>query len=84
MEESEGSVAQMVASEAKVALRGQRNHMVHEHQVLLDVPDHFLEGHRNEEIQSQRTRLTESYMSMKLNTSRHLDELKSLNITKRD
>ena len=35
MEEHERRVAQVIGSEARDALRGQRSHMLHEHQVLL-------------------------------------------------
>ena len=35
MEENERRVAQVIGSEARDALRVQRSHMLHEHQVLL-------------------------------------------------
>ena len=35
MEENERTVAQVIGSEVRDALRGQRSHMLHEHQVLL-------------------------------------------------
>ena len=39
MEESERRVAQAVGSEARDALRGQRSHMLHEHQFPLQSGD---------------------------------------------
>ena len=35
MKENDRRVALMIGSDAREALRGQRNHMLHEHQVLL-------------------------------------------------
>ena len=58
MGESGRRLAQMVGSEAHVALRGQRNQMHHERKVLLQAAEkekEFLEGLVTSEIQSQRT-----------------------------
>ena len=57
MEEHERTVAQVIGSEVRDALRGQRSHMLHEHQVLLPA------GEREEEfVNSQMQTELQSYI----------------------
>ena len=55
LEENEGRVAQLIGSEARQAFRGQRNHMVQEHQVLLQAGERdplYVKSQMHSELQS--------------------------------
>ena len=57
LEENERRVAQVIGSEARDALRGQRSHMLHEHQVLPQTGEgekEFVKSQMQLELQSHR------------------------------
>ena len=73
-QENERRVAQLIGSEARDALRGQRSHMLHEHQVLLQARERekeFVKSQMQSELQSRTMQVIEEpYMTEKFNKSK--------------